>query len=71
MLLNPVFGRKRQVDLCEFKANQLYITSPRTARLIDCLAERHCITKTNKTSNIVRLAIPGHKELLQSLKAGT
>jgi hypothetical protein len=30
--VNPALERQRQVDLCEFKANLVYILSSRTAR---------------------------------------
>jgi hypothetical protein len=33
--LTPVLGRQRQVDLCEFEANLVYVVSSRTARAME------------------------------------
>jgi hypothetical protein len=32
MLLNPVLGRQRQVDVCEFKASLVYKVSSSTSK---------------------------------------
>jgi hypothetical protein len=36
----PVILRGRQVDLCEFKDNLVYIMSSRTARAIESLSQK-------------------------------